>query len=298
MIFFRSLSRQELIDGLGEARGLLTEVDLVKESSWKEGSLRFEEYSFLGLKEERVKVVVGFPKEQLYSVPVMALHQTNEDGYKEVFAQAKTADPELAYGRELLERGHIVFSMDFFLTGERSPVYKWQMEPFYEEYPRWSVLGRMVEETKKCVDVMLKQVLKADQLHMIGHSLGGVVALLYSGIYSEVKRVVANAAYFRPQLPWRKRKAQLYHTRLLNQDVDKYQLGNSFDSLLVLSAENSELLVNCYSDDVILWDPVPGCFQKIRIWKQHTRIVVNVFPGGHVFTPERRVQAYEFIEKQ
>ncbi len=75
---------------------------------------------------------------------------------------------------ELVRRGYAVLAFDQIGFGTRVE----HAKEFYGRYPRWSLLGKMVADTRAALDAAVAvPFVDASQLYLVGYSLGGKVAL-------------------------------------------------------------------------------------------------------------------------
>lgn len=87
----------------------------------------------------------------------------------------------MAFAQLFAERGYITLAPDCITAGERSPgrAEPYHTENFYKEYPKSSLLGKMLADHVYGLD-MLSEMNLVDNARMavIGHGLGGTNALL------------------------------------------------------------------------------------------------------------------------
>ncbi|HYI96484.1 MAG TPA: alpha/beta fold hydrolase [Bryobacteraceae bacterium] len=100
------------------------------------------------------------------------------------------------YGRstiaDLTSRGYAVFAFDQIGFGTRIH----QATRFYERYPNWSLMGKMVADTRAAIDALtaLKEM-DARRVYLAGYSLGGKIALFTSALDDRVAGVIAASAF-------------------------------------------------------------------------------------------------------
>jgi pimeloyl-ACP methyl ester carboxylesterase len=64
--------------------------------------------------------------------------------------------------------------------------------PFYDRYPHWSQMGRLVEDARAGIDALEKEPLvDAGRVSLFGYSLGGMVGLYTAALDTRVKTVVS-----------------------------------------------------------------------------------------------------------
>jgi pimeloyl-ACP methyl ester carboxylesterase len=88
----------------------------------------------------------------------------------------------------LVKAGYAVLAFDQSGFGSRIA----EAAPFYDRYPHWSTMGRMVEDTRAAIDALEKDnLVDHDRLYLFGYSLGGMVALHTAALDARVKGVVS-----------------------------------------------------------------------------------------------------------
>jgi dienelactone hydrolase len=94
--------------------------------------------------------------------------------------------------RALTEMGYAVLAFDQIGFGTRIL----QARHFYDRYPRWSLLGKMVADTRAAIDAIAAiGEMDASRIYLVGYSLGGKVALFTAALNSRVAGVVAASAF-------------------------------------------------------------------------------------------------------
>jgi dienelactone hydrolase len=92
----------------------------------------------------------------------------------------------------LLNRGFAVLAFDQIGFGTRVE----DARHFYERYPHWSLLGKMVADTRAAVDALAElEEVDATRIYLAGYALGGKVALWTAATDPRVKAVVSVAGF-------------------------------------------------------------------------------------------------------
>jgi pimeloyl-ACP methyl ester carboxylesterase len=93
---------------------------------------------------------------------------------------------------DLTGMGYAVFAFDQIGFGSRLP----QAVRFYDRYPNWSLMGKMVSDTRAAMDALhaLREI-NGDRIYLAGYSLGGNVALLTAALDDRVAGVIAASAF-------------------------------------------------------------------------------------------------------
>jgi len=88
----------------------------------------------------------------------------------------------------LVHAGYAVLAYDQSGFGSRLS----ETGPFYDRYPKWSHMGKLVEDARSAVDALSNEPLvDANRIYLFGYSLGGTVALYEAALDSRVKGVVS-----------------------------------------------------------------------------------------------------------
>jgi dienelactone hydrolase len=92
----------------------------------------------------------------------------------------------------LVKAGYAVLAFDQCGFGSRMG----EIGPFYDRHPRWSQLGRMVEDTRAALDVLANDSLVDPQrLYLFGYTLGGMVGLHTAALDPRVKGTVTVSGF-------------------------------------------------------------------------------------------------------
>lgn len=88
----------------------------------------------------------------------------------------------------LTQRGFAVLAFDQIAFGTRVRDARY----FYERYPRWSLLGKMVTDTRAALDaVVALETVDSSRVFLMGYALGAKVGLITAALDDRVKGVVA-----------------------------------------------------------------------------------------------------------
>ena len=92
----------------------------------------------------------------------------------------------------LVRAGYAVLAYDQSGFGSRLN----EAAPFYDRYPHWSQMGRMVEDARAGIDALEKDPLVDSQhIYLFGYSMGGTVGLYTAALDARVKGVVSIAGF-------------------------------------------------------------------------------------------------------
>ena len=92
----------------------------------------------------------------------------------------------------LVHAGYAVLAYDQSGFGSRLS----ETGPFYERYPKWSHMGRLVEDAHSAVDALTKdEIVDPARIYLFGYSLGGTVAIYEAALDARVKGIVSIAGF-------------------------------------------------------------------------------------------------------
>jgi pimeloyl-ACP methyl ester carboxylesterase len=92
----------------------------------------------------------------------------------------------------LTKRGFAVFAFDQIGFGTRVL----DAKNFYERYPKWSLMGKMVADTRAAVDSLAVHArIDPSKVFLMGYSLGAKVGLLEAALDERVRGLAAVAGY-------------------------------------------------------------------------------------------------------
>ncbi|MDF9798899.1 cephalosporin-C deacetylase-like acetyl esterase [Catalinimonas alkaloidigena] len=92
----------------------------------------------------------------------------------------------------ILSRGMAVLAMDMIGFGTRIE----EGTYFYQRYPHWSKLGKMVSDTRAAIDALeTLDFVDQDKVYLAGYSLGGTVSLFTAALDDRVTATAVVSAY-------------------------------------------------------------------------------------------------------
>jgi len=100
----------------------------------------------------------------------------------------------------LVKRGFVVLAFDQIGFGTRA----FSAGKFYDRYPNWSLMGKMVSDTRAAIDALVAlDVADASRITLFGYALGAKVGLLTAALDDRVRAVAAVCGFspFRLETP-------------------------------------------------------------------------------------------------
>jgi acetyl esterase/lipase len=251
---------------------------------------------------------VPLSKNKTSKYPAMlALHETDMLGKGSVDGQGKNKN--LAYARELADRGYVVIAPDYPSFGD-SKDYDFKSD----RYQSGTMKG--IFNHIRCVDFLVSQKnVDPNRIGVIGHSLGGHNALFVGAMDTRLKVVVsscgwtlfdfynigekASKAYGGRLGPW----AQERYMPLLRK---KYQLDDNkvpfdFDAVISAIAPRAVFAISPLGDTNFDYKGVEkgiaaisGIYQRLGV---PNRLQVRYPQSNHDFPEKVRFEAYQFIDE-
>lgn len=94
--------------------------------------------------------------------------------------------------QQSLEKGMAVFTMDLLGYGSRIE----EGTSFYERYPSWSKMGKMVTDTQAAINALGEiDFIDKNQIYLSGYALGGTVAIFTAALQDEVAGIAVASAF-------------------------------------------------------------------------------------------------------
>jgi pimeloyl-ACP methyl ester carboxylesterase len=88
----------------------------------------------------------------------------------------------------LAERGFAVFAFDQACFGARIH----EATHFYNRYPKWSIMGNMIRDTRDAVDALSNlEEIDSSRIFLMGYALGGKIGLLTAAYEDRIKGLVS-----------------------------------------------------------------------------------------------------------
>ena len=88
----------------------------------------------------------------------------------------------------LTQKGFAILAFDQLGFGTRGP----DVHDFYEQYPHWSLLGKMICDTRGAIDALSGlEYIDHSRIYLIGYALGGRVGLVTAALDNRVKAVAS-----------------------------------------------------------------------------------------------------------
>jgi acetyl esterase/lipase len=228
---------------------------------------------------------------------VLCLHQTITIGKDEPVGLG--SNPELAYARELAERGYVALAPDYPNFGE------YKLDVYRLGYA--SATMKAIWNNLRAVDLLctLKEV-DAERIGVIGHSLGGHNAI-FTGLFDQrVKAVVSSCGFNAFPFYYKGNIAGWTHRGYMPRLRDRYHLDLSavpfdFPELIAALGPRAFFTNSPLRDANFEVDGVRVCINAARpvydLLGAADRLVAVHPDAEHSFPRSERLRAYEFLDR-
>jgi dienelactone hydrolase len=246
---------------------------------------------------------------------ILAVHPSNVHGAAAVVGLAEDTD-DWWFGRDLVRRGFVVLAPDILTAGERifpghAP---YDSRPFYETHPNWSIMGKMLWDHMRSVDVLLTlSYVDPRRVGTIGWSLGGHNAAFLAAFDERIAAVVSDGGMIMiagDPTPFRWSRlggpeASIIYDHFaymprMRPYIERGSVPFDFHEIMALIAPRPYLDMNSVPGDTWWKGGVVAATkvrQVYRLYGAEDRFANRVFDGPHGFRSNMRPLAYEWLER-
>jgi dienelactone hydrolase len=239
---------------------------------------------------------------------VLALHPTTADGKEDTAAECGRENRR--YGLELVNRGFVVLAPDTITAGER--IYPGQeafrTAPFYEQYPDWSAVGKMISDHMYGVDLLVSlSCVNPQRIGAIGHSLGGYNAIFLAGIDRRIQAVVSSCGFSvfagDPDPNRWGQRDWFSHLPVLTAQIEQDQVPFEFNEIAALMAPTPWFCWNGQQDAIFPnWRYIAEAMVDMDTFYKEIgadgSLSFLMGNAGHDFPAPTRKTAYNFLEEK
>jgi dienelactone hydrolase len=228
---------------------------------------------------------------------VLCLHQTIGIGKDEPAGLGK--NPDLAYARELSERGYVTLSPDYPNFGE------YQIDVYGLGYQ--SATMKAIWNNLRAVDLLcsLKEV-DPERIGAVGHSLGGHNAIFTSLFEPRIKAIVSSCGfnafpcYYKGNIAGWSHKGYMPRLREVYR-LDLKQVPFDFPELIAALAPSAFFTNSPLQDSNFDVDGVRLCISAAEpvysLLGVADRLAAFYPDAEHAFPKTARLRAYEFLDR-
>jgi dienelactone hydrolase len=276
-------------------------LDVLEQSRTRENGLIRKKISFAAEPGDRVTAWLLYPDEdpeaRVKRPAVLCLHQTIAIGKDEPAGLGKNL--ELAYARELANRGFVAIAPDYPNFGE------YKVNVYDLGYQ--SATMKAIWNNMRAVDLLcsLNEV-DSERIGVIGHSLGGHNSIFTALFDNRIKAVVSSCGYNAFPYYYKGNIAGWSHAGYMPRLRDQYQLDLQkvpFDFPELIGALAPRAFFSCspLKDANFDVEGVRACIAAAApVYKLlgASQRLVAVYPDAeHSFPRATRLEAYRFLER-
>ncbi len=310
------IKRQQILDRIQMVMGNLPNLsglpaldmqilEQLKEDNYTRLTIRFT-----AAEKEEVPAYLYVPaqKSKKERFPAMlALHETDSIGKKSV--DGKGHNTNLAYAKELVQRGYVVIAPDYPGFGDLKD-YDFKTDRYQ------SGTMKSIFDDMRCIDLLQARAdVDPNRIGVIGHSLGGHSALFVGAFDTRLKVIVSSCGWtlmdyynageeatkkYAGRLgPWAQ---ELYMPLLRDKyDLDPKKMPFDFDEVIAVLAPRAFFSNSPVNDSNFAVKGVRKGIADVSIvylfLGAEDKLQVR-YPGcKHDFPPEVRMEAYRFMDK-
>jgi len=226
---------------------------------------------------------------------LVALHQTTGDSIDEI--AGVRGNPEQALGLQLARRGFVVFCPRCFLWQDAAD-YQQAVEAFHKRRPTTLGMHKMLWDARRAVDLLANHsdVVDAERIGAVGHSLGAKEALYLAAFDERVKAAVASEGgigltFTNWDAPW-----------YLGEAIRAPDFALDHHQLLALVAPRAFLILAGESgrgaaDGDRTWPYVAAALPVYRLHGEPARLGLYNHREGHTIGPRTFSRLSEWVNK-
>ncbi len=262
---------------------------------------------------DRVTAYLLLPKPLGSNLPaIIALHPTSIHGAASIVGLAESEN--WWYAQELVRKGYVVLAPDVLTAGER--IYPgrgpYDSRPFYAIHPQWSMMGKMLWDHMRGVDVLQSlSYVDPKRIGAIGWSLGahntGFLAAFDDRISVAVSDGGMGMMAGNPNpYGWCRQEDtngsgvdQFFYMPKLRPYLDSGLVPFDLHEIQALIAPRAYFDMN--STVIDNWAAGIAASRKVRkvyqLYGKPDRLEYHVYDGSHGFRPDMRKAAYEWLDR-
>lgn len=209
---------------------------------------------------------------------------------------------------DLLEKGFAVYAMDQIGFGTRIE----EGSLFYERFPHWSKMGRMVADVRYAVDALSEiEFIDKEHIYTVGYTLGATVGLYSAAMDDRIAGTVSVCGFTPMRTDIQEKTAEgifaYSHIHGLLPRLgffigEESRIPYDFDELLACIAPRQVLLIAPSWDQYADIDDIRECVEKVRsvygLYNAEDKIDLYVPDDYNRFSPEMQHQVVQWLEKQ
>ncbi len=269
---------------------------IVKSKKFEKFTLETIEYNVE--KNERVRSLFLLPHNIIKKVPAIICHHQHASKYN--IAKSEMAglkgNNDLAYAKELAERGFVAFAPDSIAFEERNKLKSnWWGVEYFELASRIiqgkTLLEKTLSDLSVATDYLItRSEVNKNKIGFIGHSYGGRMAILFPAYDKRIKASVSNCYARKLKYSLDINSNTRIPMELVVPNLLKYGDFDQFTKLvppcnLMLSVAKKDK----WSQDAL------KIYRFAKPFFKKSELKIKFWPGKHSFKKKMRNEAYNFL---
>lgn len=238
---------------------------------------------------------------------MLALHPTNIEGKVDSGTDEGSNKVNYRYGLELVRRDYVVLVPDAITYGERIFKEAKHTAPFYEKYPEWTAVGKMLIDHIYGVDLLCSlERVDSGRIGAIGHSLGGYNAFFLAGLDHRIGAFVSSCGFAtfagdpRPNR-WGLRD-WFSHIPRLTPDIEQGEVPFEFNEIAALTAPIPAFYWSGQQDKIFPhWKEISLAMEDVKklysFLGEAEKFTYLMGTEGHDLPDYIRIAAYDFFDR-
>lgn len=275
------------------------------------GTIEYPDYTLKKIdyateSDDRVNAYLLLPKPLGNGLPaIVALHPSCLHGGATLAGFAENTD-DWWFARDLVRRGFVVLAPDILTAGERifPDRRAYDSGPFYKKHPRWSMMGKMLWDHMRSVDVLLTlDFVNPKKIGATGWSLGGHNTGFLAAFDDRIAAAVSDGGMIPiagDTNPFRWCLDPFFYMPALRPYLERGDVPFDLHEIMALIAPRAYLDMNASPGDTWWKAGVAAAVHARRVYRLYgaeDHFANRVFDGQHGFRPNMRAVAYEWLER-
>lgn len=246
---------------------------------------------------ERVQAYVLIPKERQNKLPAVFCHHQHDGNW--VIGKSEVVgligNPDLAYAKELAERGYVTIAPDAIGFEERNKnqysgidilnSYQHVDELTSRIVKGQTLFAKALHDISVALDYLeTREEVDSSKLGFIGHSYGGVMAAFTPAFEERIKVSVSNCGLLNLQKQTPSLELTVPGISTVCDTADIINLIQPRSLLLLATADDKHFK---YAKEI---------YEKAKTNYNEGALEFEMYEGNHVFTKEMRDRAYSFLD--
>lgn len=267
-----------------------------------------KEIEFSVHEDERAHAYLHIPLGLSKPAPAVLCLQQTAPYDRDVVMGVKAKPPEIAYGKELAERGFVTLCADHFVAGMRVPAAgPFDTSEFYQRFPHWSAVGKSLWESQIALDILCEtEEVDAERIGCMGHSLGGHSASFLAFYDQRIKCTVANCGnstfrYNPGRLLWSRDHWYIYFPMLRPLFMEGKSAPADFHEIIAGIAPRPFLDISAFNEPAFEGQAyLPLMFSKIhevyKLYGMPEKLASYMHGAGHGLFRHSAELAYAWLK--